>query len=150
MSFKGNCWQSLSCLIDGWLTFYDHKSSHWGYGSGELKRNILALNYVHLLSHQFKHEFGCSKELSHWDSSFEYKQHMFWLKNKKNSCQLRTVNCRPETIPRASMWWHLFQICFQTSLEIPSIPFPWKHKHGCSPRACINQHNTGWRDRHQL
>ena len=23
--------------------------------------------------------FGCSKEPSHWDGSFEYPQHMFWL-----------------------------------------------------------------------
>ena len=27
--------------------------------------------------------FGWSKELSHWDGSFEYPQHMFWLRNKK-------------------------------------------------------------------
>ena len=29
--------------------------------------------------------FGCSKEPSHGDGSFEYPQHMFnlWLKNKK-------------------------------------------------------------------
>ena len=27
--------------------------------------------------------FGCSKEPSHRDSSFEYPQHMFWLRNKK-------------------------------------------------------------------
>ena len=26
--------------------------------------------------------FGCSKELSHRDGSFEYPQHMFWLRNK--------------------------------------------------------------------
>ena len=29
--------------------------------------------------------FGCSKELSHQDGSFEYPQHMFWLRNKKNN-----------------------------------------------------------------
>ena len=29
--------------------------------------------------------FGCSKEPSHGDSSFEYPQHMFWLRNKKNN-----------------------------------------------------------------
>ena len=29
--------------------------------------------------------FGCSKEPSHRDGSFEYPQHMFWLRNKKNS-----------------------------------------------------------------
>ena len=28
--------------------------------------------------------FGCSKNPSHWDSSFEYPQHMFSLRNKKN------------------------------------------------------------------
>ena len=27
--------------------------------------------------------FGCSKEPSHGDDSFEYPLHMFWLKNKK-------------------------------------------------------------------
>ena len=27
--------------------------------------------------------FGCSKEPSHWDGSFGYLQHMFWLRNKK-------------------------------------------------------------------
>ena len=27
--------------------------------------------------------FGCSKEPSHRDGSFEYQQHMFWLRNKK-------------------------------------------------------------------
>ena len=27
--------------------------------------------------------FGCSKEPSQWDGSFEYSQHMFWLRNKK-------------------------------------------------------------------
>ena len=28
--------------------------------------------------------FGCSKEPSHWDGSFEYPQHMFYLRNKDN------------------------------------------------------------------
>ena len=27
--------------------------------------------------------FGCLKEPSHWDGSFEYPQHMFCLRNKK-------------------------------------------------------------------
>ena len=30
----------------------------------------------------------CSKEPSHYDGSFEYPQHMFGLRNKKNNCQL--------------------------------------------------------------
>ena len=39
--------------------------------------------------------FGCSKEPSHRDASFEYQQHMLWLKNKKNNLQLRTLIWRP-------------------------------------------------------
>ena len=39
--------------------------------------------------------FGCSKEPSHRDDSFEYPQHMFWLRNKKNNFQLRTLIWRP-------------------------------------------------------
>ena len=35
--------------------------------------------------------FGCSKEPSHRDGSFEYPQHMFWLRNKKNNFQLCTL-----------------------------------------------------------
>ena len=27
--------------------------------------------------------FGCSKEPSHLDGSFEYPQHMFWVRNKE-------------------------------------------------------------------
>ena len=34
--------------------------------------------------------FGCSKEPSLRDGSFEYPQHMFWLRNMKNNFQLRT------------------------------------------------------------
>ena len=35
--------------------------------------------------------FGCSKEPSHREGSFEYPQHIFWLRNKKNNFQLRTL-----------------------------------------------------------
>ena len=41
--------------------------------------------------------FGCSKEPSHWDGSFEYPQHMFWLKSKKiNWYALLTDVCEAE------------------------------------------------------
>ena len=39
--------------------------------------------------------FRCSKELSHlshWDSSFEYPQHMFWLRNKINMVLVRNLS----------------------------------------------------------
>ena len=41
--------------------------------------------------------FGCSKEPSHRDGSFEYPQHMFWLRNKKNNIQLHTLIWGPES-----------------------------------------------------
>ena len=41
--------------------------------------------------------FGCSKEPSNRDGSFEYPQHIFWLRNKKNNVQLRTLIWRPDT-----------------------------------------------------
>ena len=36
--------------------------------------------------------FGCWKELTHWEGSFEYPQHMFWLRNKKIKFSLHTLN----------------------------------------------------------
>ena len=41
--------------------------------------------------------FGCSNEPSHRDSSFEYPQHMFWLRNKKDNFHLHTLIWGPET-----------------------------------------------------
>ena len=40
--------------------------------------------------------FGCSKETSHRDGSFEYPQHMFCFRNKKNNFQICTLIWRPE------------------------------------------------------
>ena len=41
-------------------------------------------NFVNIfLPISFNIRFGCSKEPSHWHSSLEYPQHMFWLRNKK-------------------------------------------------------------------
>ena len=50
--------------------------------------------------------FGCSKEPSHRDGSFEYPQHrdgsfeypqhMFWLRNKKSNFLLRTLIWGPD------------------------------------------------------
>ena len=39
--------------------------------------------------------FGCTKEPSHWDGSFEYPQHMFWMRNKENNFPIGTLICRP-------------------------------------------------------
>ena len=40
--------------------------------------------------------FGCSKELSHCDGTFEYPQHMFWMRNKENSYPIHTLIWRPD------------------------------------------------------
>ena len=42
--------------------------------------------------------FGSSKEPSHGDGSFEYPEHMFWLRNTKNNFQLRTLIWGPERL----------------------------------------------------
>ena len=36
--------------------------------------------------------FWSSKEMSHGDGSFEYPQHMFWLRNKKIIFLVGTLN----------------------------------------------------------
>ena len=41
--------------------------------------------------------FGCLKEPSHRDGSFEYPQHMFWMRNKENNFPIRTLIWRPDT-----------------------------------------------------
>ena len=52
--------------------------------------------------------FGCSKEPSHRDGTFEYPHHMFWLRNKKNNFQLRTLIWGPESL----IWDYFICICF--------------------------------------
>ena len=36
--------------------------------------------------------FGCSKEPSHLDGSFEYPQHKFWLRNEKIIILVHALN----------------------------------------------------------
>ena len=42
--------------------------------------------------------FGCLKEPSHRDGSFEYPQCMFWLRNKKTSFQLHPLIWGPDCL----------------------------------------------------
>ena len=51
--------------------------------------------------------FGCSKEPSHLDGSFEYPQHMFWLRNKKNNFPVCTLIWRPEYGLTAGVFDHV-------------------------------------------
>ena len=40
--------------------------------------------------------FGRSKEPSHRDGSFEYPQHIVWMRNKVNSFPIRTLKWSPD------------------------------------------------------
>ena len=48
--------------------------------------------------------FGCSKEPSHGDGSFEYPQHMFRMRNNENNFPRRTLIWRPGNF-RVIMWF---------------------------------------------
>ena len=56
--------------------------------------------------------FGCLKEMYHWDGSFEYPQHMFWLRNNKNNFLLRTLIWGPDNGPS----WLNYQILWRIPL----------------------------------
>ena len=58
---------------------------------GPVKQIFLALNCNYYLTHSLNICFGCPKEPSHRDGSFEYPQHMFWLRNKKYNFLLHTL-----------------------------------------------------------
>ena len=63
------------------------------------------------LSISFNMCFGCSKELSHRDSSNEYPKHMFWLRNKKNNFQLRTLVWGPVSLSHSYKNMKSFSPC---------------------------------------
>ena len=62
---------------------------------GQLSKNNFRKIVIIFLSISLNMGFGCSKEPSHRDGSFEYPQHMFWLRNKENNLQLGTLIWRP-------------------------------------------------------
>ena len=55
------------------------------------QKNSLRKIVIIFLSISLNICFGCSKEPSHREGSFEYPQHMFLLRNKKNNFQLHTL-----------------------------------------------------------
>ena len=58
-----------------------------------LVNKIFGLKIVNIfLPISFNIRFGCSKEPSQQDGSFEYPQHMFWLRNKKVNFLVLTLN----------------------------------------------------------
>ena len=52
--------------------------------------------------------FGCLKEPSHWDGSYEYPQHMFWLRNKKINFSYALLSgglWSAKQLTRAGIFW---------------------------------------------
>ena len=76
-----------SVLNFSWAVYHECERRLW-------KRKIVNI----FLSTFFNICSGCSKEPSHWDGSFEYPQHMFWLRNKKTNFQSCTLIYRPECV----------------------------------------------------
>ena len=64
-------------------------------GPVKQKKRKIAIIFLHV-SISLNMCFGCSKEPSHRYGSYEYPQHMFWLRNKKNNFQLRTLIRGPD------------------------------------------------------
>ena len=50
---------------------------------GPVKRKFESSNWDFTSSIGLNISFGCLKEPSHYDGSFAYSQHVFWLKNEK-------------------------------------------------------------------
>ena len=73
--------------------------------------------------------FGCSKEPSHRDVSFEYPQHMFWLRNKNNNFHLSILRgveiATFYTYPGTSKWQYC--TCPQKILLVPKRQIMHKH-----------------------
>ena len=58
----------------------------------------------YFLIHQFKHVFGYSKIPSHCDGSFEYPQHMFWLRDKKITVVFFITHIYLNVTPSSGHW----------------------------------------------
>ena len=86
---------------------------------GQLSKNFQHKIAFFFLSISLNMCYGCSKEPSHQDSSFEYPQHMFWLRNKKNNFQLHILIWGPETVltvQRCPILQHLIWVLTVLSL----------------------------------
>ena len=74
----GSIFETLGAVLIGKCTGLDEK-----------KMGLKIVNIFLPIS--FNICFGCSKEPSDWDGSFEYPQHMFWLRNKKINFLVRIL-----------------------------------------------------------
>ena len=58
----------------------------------DIIKTVERKNVIIFLPIAFNICFGCPKEPSHRDGSFEYSQHMFWLRNMKIKFLLQALN----------------------------------------------------------
>ena len=66
--------------------------------------------------------FGCSKEPSHWDGSFEYPQHMFWMRNKENSFRYALLSDGLLVSLQGNLSWFLrWKIQYRHDHQLPKI-----------------------------
>ena len=65
--------------------------------------------------------FGCSKEPSQKDCSFEYTQHMFWLRNNKNNFHLHTLIWAPHQIFICGNMEFLANFCLKEASRITPV-----------------------------
>ena len=56
---------------------------HIAYSYVRINKNVERKSVNNAQPINFSICFGCSKEPSHGDGSFEYPQHMFWWRNRK-------------------------------------------------------------------
>ena len=60
----------------------------------------------------------CSKEPSHWEDSFEYPQHLFWLRNKKIIFFVYTLLTKVKACREMPCSWYLLEADAGTLLEV--------------------------------
>ena len=77
---------------------------HW-HTKGQLSKHFYYKIAIIFLPISLNMCFGCSKEPSHRDDSFEYPQHMFWLRNKKNNFLLHILIWGPGTHFQKGAQW---------------------------------------------
>ena len=73
----------------------DPEITHYAHRSDQLSKIFVRKILIIFLPCNLNICFGCSKESSHEDGSYEYQQHIFWLRNKKNNFQVRTLTWGP-------------------------------------------------------
>ena len=85
--------RKISLEVCGWSRALTHdlrrwviNPNHYSIGSDEDIFPVSICKYF--LTHQFKHVFWELKRTVSLRRSFEYPQHMFWLRNEKNNFQL--------------------------------------------------------------